>query len=408
MLRTVNVGRRSLSDYQSLVERDLMAEIRELAADIKGLRVCHISGSSTTGGIAELLASTVPLFNDAGLDTEWKALFGREEFFAAAGAFHAGLQGGDDVSDAEMQVFERYSLLNAGGMSGAYDVVVVHDPHPLGLRGTVASLDDAVWIWRCHLDLSDPNPATLERVRPMMAGYDLSVFHVAGYVPAGWGTETVIIPPAIDPLTPKNMGLAADDAAYIVSQFGVDPGRPLITQVSALGPWKDPIGVIDAFRIARQDVPGLQLALLGAAIPGERDYLMRTIDHAAADPDIHLLYEPNRVGPLEVNAFQTQADVVVQKSVREGFGLTVTEGLWKGRPVVAGDVGGISIQIADGSTGYLVHSPEQCAERVVQVIRDPAAAHEMARRGKQHVRHQFLTPRLVRDWLGLMRRLSIR
>ncbi len=408
----MNVGRRALSEYQSLVNRDLIAEIRELATDVRGLRVCHISESADAGGVAELLASTVPPLNDLGLDVTWRGLTGRPEFFQVSATIRDGLQGAPvHLDDAMMRTFERYSLLNAGGLDGPYDVVIVHDPQPLGVRGSVDALGDPTWIWRCHLDLSTPDPHVFETMRPMLEGYSLSVFHMPGYVPQHGVNDPVIIPPAIDPLTPKNMGLPRPDAAHIVAQFGVDPQRPLMVQVSRFDPWKDPVGVIDAFRMAREEIPGLQLALVGPRADQHAsgvDCYTQTVDHAAGDPDIFLLSDVQRIGHIEVNAFQTQADVVVQKSLREGFGLPVTEALWKARPTVASDVGGIPSQIVDGSTGHLVMGPEECAARVVEVLRDPAAAAEMGLRGKQHVRHQFLTPRLIRDWLGLLRRVARR
>lgn len=408
----MQVGRRRLADYRSLVARDLLAEVRELAASVRGLRVCHVSAHGTRGGIAELLVGMVPLLNDVGVHASWRVLGGADEYFRVGRALHDGLQGASAaITDDDMRVYERYSLLNAGGMTGDFDVVIAHDPHPLGMRHGLDHAGDAKWIWRCHLDLSSPDPAALERVRPLLEPFDLGVFHMPSYLQPDLVREPVVIAPAIDPLVPKNMVLAADDAAHVVSRFGVDPTRPLMTQVSRFEPWKDPIGVIDAFRVAREDVPGLQLALVGPRRAAEArgdDHLQRTRDHAAGDPDIHLLSDEHDVGPVEVNAFQTQADVVVQKSLREGFGLTVTEALWKARPTVASDVGGIPRQITDAVTGYLVDSPEKCAARVVDAIRDPEWAREMARHGKQRVRDEFLTPRLLRDWLGLLRRVAMR
>jgi trehalose synthase len=218
----------------------------------------------------------------------------------------------------------------------------------------------------------------------------------------------VIMPPAIDPLSPKNMSLSPEDAAYIVDQFGLDTGRPLLVQVSRFDPWKDPLGVIDAYRMVKERVPAVQLALIGSMAtddPEGRDFFERTVEYAGDDRDIYILSNLNNVGAVEVNAFQSHADVVIQKSLREGFGLTVTEALWKARPTIGGAVGGIPLQIADGQTGFLVTSPEQTAERCLEVLADPEAARAMARRGKQHVRHDFLTPRLLRDWLGIIARL---
>jgi trehalose synthase len=412
VLRQVNVGHKSLADYHSIVSRDLMTEIRELAAAVRGLRVCHVNATAFGGGVAEILYSLVPLMNDVGLRADWKVMFGRDEFFGVTKKMHNALQGADQpLTDEDRRIFERYNLLNAGGMSGDYDVVVVHDPQPAAMRGNVPALDDARWIWRCHIDLSTPQPDALEFLRPMIQGYDLTVFHMADYVPSGAIPEPVVMPPAIDPLAPKNMALSGEDAAYIVNQFGLDVERPLLLQVSRFDPWKDPLGVIDAYRLVKEEIPGVQLALVGSMAsddPEGVEYYHRTVDYAAGDRDVYILSNLNNVGGVEVNAFQTQAAAVIQKSVREGFGLTVTEALWKARPTVAGNVGGIPLQVLDGETGYLVSSAEECADRILRLLRDPESARAMARRGKQHVRHDFLTPRLLRDWLGILRRVSAR
>jgi trehalose synthase len=221
--------------------------------------------------------------------------------------------------------------------------------------------------------------------------------------------EIVIWPPAIDPLMPKNMALSPEDAAYILDQFGIDVERPMLTQVSRFDPWKDPVGVIDAYRIVKQQVPEVQLALVGSMAhddPEGWDYYNRTLEYAGDDTDIYILSNMNSVGAVEVNAFQVHSAALIQKSIKEGFGLTVTEGLWKSKPVVAGRVGGIVAQIADGETGWLVDSVEECAQACIAVLRDPAGARARALRGKEHVRRHFLTPRLLRDWLVLFNRLA--
>jgi trehalose synthase len=219
----------------------------------------------------------------------------------------------------------------------------------------------------------------------------------------------VIWPPAIDPLAPKNMALAPDDAAYIVDQFGVDVSRPLMLQVSRFDPWKDPLGVIDAYREVKRVHPGMQLALVGSMAhddPEGWEYWNRTQDYCNEDPDIFMFSNLNNVGAVEVNAFQVQAAVCIQKSIREGFGLTVSEALWKSRPTIGGRVGGIVAQITDGETGYLVDSAEQCAQRTLDILADPGSTRDMTRRAKEHVRRRFLMPRLLRDWLALMHRMA--
>jgi trehalose synthase len=218
------------------------------------------------------------------------------------------------------------------------------------------------------------------------------------------------MPPAIDPLAPKNMSLSPEDAAYIVDQFGLDIERPLMLQVSRFDPWKDPLGVIDAYRIVKERFPDMQLALVGSMAtddPEGWEFFQSTMDYAGDDQDIYILSNLNNVGAVEVNAFQTQADVVIQKSIKEGFGLTVTEALWKARPTVAGNVGGIPLQIVDGETGYLISSADQAAERVLRILEDPELAKQLGRAGKERARELFLTPRLLCDWLRLFGELEL-
>jgi trehalose synthase len=231
------------------------------------------------------------------------------------------------------------------------------------------------------------------------------------YVPKGVdGHNGVkIIPPAIDPLSPKNMAFSPDDAAFVCRQFGIDVDRPLLTQVSRFDPWKDPMGVIDAYRLVHEEQPDVQLALVGSMAtddPEGWEFFQHTFEYAEGDEDIKILNNLNNVGAIEVNAFQSQSDVCLQKSIREGFGLTVTEALWKGRPTVAGNVGGIPLQIADGESGYLVDSAEQCAQRCLEILADPELGIRLGRAGKEHARREFLSPRLLRDWVELLAELD--
>jgi trehalose synthase len=213
-----------------------------------------------------------------------------------------------------------------------------------------------------------------------------------------------IVPPAIDPLTPKNMALSLEDATFVCSQFGIDTSRPVICQVSRFDPWKDPLGVIDAYRIVKAERPDVQLALVGSMAsddPEGWDFYNSTLAHANGDPDIHILNNFNNVGAIEVNAFQSLSEVVIQKSTREGFGLTVSEALWKGRPFIGGNVGGIPLQVRDGESGYLVDSVDQCAARILEILQDPAHGKALGLKGKEHVRAHFLTPRYLRDYLKI-------
>ena len=405
MLQPVHVAQKSLADYTHIVGRDLVEEIRTLAEGLQGKRVLHLSATAFGGGVAEILYTLVPLMKDAGLDAEWQVIYGREEFFNATKLMHNALQGNpQDLSPSEWEVWRRYNEMNAREMPRGWDYVIVHDPQPAAVRSLVPEKSEH-WIWRCHIDVSTPNPATMEQLLPSLVDYDASLFHVDAYVPAGLPRDGVnIVPPAIDPLTPKNMALSYDDAVFICSQFGIDTDRPLMCQVSRFDPWKDPLGVIDAYRIVKETMPSVQLALVGSMAsddPEGWDFYNATVAHAAGDPDVFILNNFNNVGAIEVNAFQSLSDVLIQKSTREGFGLTVSEALWKGRPFIGGDVGGIPLQVEDGVSGYLVSTVEDCAARTIAILEDPDLGRSLGRTGKEHVRRNFLTPRYLRDYLRI-------
>jgi trehalose synthase len=412
MLQLVNVGQKSLVDYATIATRGLMEEIRRLAEPLEGKRLVHLSATAFGGGVAEINYALVPLMRDAGLDAEWRIINGADEFFAATKTIHNALQGDSQgLTPTQQEVFRQYQALNAQEFEDEYDFVLVHDPQPAGM---IEHFPDSTahWIWRCHIDLSHPNPDVLGFLLPWFVRYDAAIFHMPEYVPRAEGMPpSYIWPPAIDPLTPKNMALSPEDAAYIVDQFGIDVERPLLTQVSRFDPWKDPLGVIDAYRQVKAEHPEVQLALVGSMAhddPEGWDYYNRTVAHAAGDPDVYILSNLNNVGSVEVNAFQVHSAAVIQKSIKEGFGLTVTEALWKTRPVVAGRVGGIVAQIQNGETGWLVdpESPEECAQACLEIMADPAVARQHALRGKEYVRRNFLMPRLLRDWLVLLNKLS--
>jgi trehalose synthase len=409
VLQLVNVGHKSLADYGTLVSRGLMNEIRRLAEPLRGRRVVHVSATAFGGGVAEINYTLVPLMADAGLDVEWRILRGADEFFAVTKAIHNALQGDPrSLTAAEIDVFRRYQTLNAEQLDAdEYDFVIVHDPQPVGLVDHFPE-HRAHWIWRGHIDFSTPNQEVFDVLLPYLARYDASIFHMREYVPRGNGLPRAFVwPPAIDPLMPKNMALSPEDAEYVVDQFGIDVERPLLTQVSRFDPWKDPLGVIDAYRAVKEGRPEVQLALVGSMAhddPEGWEYYNRTVEYADGDPDIYVLSNMNSVGAIEVNAFQVHSAAVIQKSIREGFGLTVTEALWKTRPTVAGRVGGIVAQL-DGETGWLVDSAEDCARACLEILDAPAEARRRALRGKEAVRRNFRTPRLLRDWLVLFNRL---
>jgi trehalose synthase len=411
VLPLVNVGHKSLDDYRTIVTRGLMEEIKRLAEPLAGARVVHVSATAFGGGVAEINYTLVPLMADAGLDVEWRIMRGTDEFYNVTKAMHNALQGDPRSLTAEEQaIYARYNAENALEFPETdYDYVIVHDPQPAAMIDAFATRT-ARWIWRGHIDFSTPNPEVFDVILPSLRRYDASIFHMREYAPKADGLRTVVIwPPAIDPLQPKNMALSAEDAAYIVDQFGIDVERPLLTQVSRFDPWKDPLGVIDAYRIVKRRFPGVQLALIGSMAhddPEGWEYYNRTVEHADGDPDIYILSNMNSVGGVEVNAFQVHSDAVLQKSTKEGFGLTVTEALWKARPVVAGNVGGIVAQIANGETGWLVDSVQDAADACIEILRDPNEARLRALKGKEYVRGHFLTPRLLRDWLVLFTKLG--
>src|SRR5919197_981895 len=409
MLQLVNVGHKSLGDYATIATRGLMDEIRRLAEPLAGKRVVHLSATAFGGGVAEINYTLIPLMQDAGLETEWRIVKGAEEFYNVTKTIHNALQGNPQgLTEEQREIFTRYQELNAREFSDEYDFVIAHDPQPVGIIDYFSD-SDACWIWRGHIDFSTPNHAVFDFVLPSIRRYDAAIFHMREYVPRGEGLPPCYIwPPAIDPLAPKNMALSAEDAAYIVDQFGIDVERPLLTQVSRFDPWKDPLGVIDAYRDVKERFPEVQLALVGSMAhddPEGWDYYNQTVAYAQGDPDIYILSNLNNIGGVEVNACQVHSDAVIQKSIREGFGLTITEALWKTRPVVAGRVGGIVRQIQDGETGWLVESPAECADACIEILRDRGEARLRALKGKEFVRRHFLMPRLLRDWLVLFYRL---
>jgi trehalose synthase len=411
LLQEVALGHKALGDYTHLTGRGLVDEIRELAEPLKGKRVLHISATAFGGGVSEILYTLVPLMRDVGLETSWQIIMGREEFFNATKLLHNSLQGDPNTLNTEQwELFDHYNAINAESLEGEWDFVIVHDPQPIGMKRG-AEKHGKHWIWRCHIDLSEPNPDPIERLQPLISEYDASVWHMEQYVPAGLRGDgkVQIVPPAIDPLSPKNMALSPDDASYVCDQFGIDVDRPLLTQVSRFDPWKDPMGVIDAYRMATKEIPDLQLALVGSMAtddPEGWEFFHRTYEYADNDPDIKILNNLNNVGAIEVNAFQSQSDVLMQKSIREGFGLTITEALWKSRPTIGGDVGGIPLQIVDGESGYLVSSAEQAAARTVEILKDPGLGKYLGRAGKERARERFLTPRLLLDWMRIFTSLE--
>ena len=410
----------SLDSYLAYMDPDQADELLSLAAELGHLRMVHLNSTATGGGVAEVLQSLVPLFNALDIETERIVINPTElEFFEVTKKIHNLLQGADgSLSPHELEVYHNNIGRVAHAMGQDHvsaDVWFLHDPQLLPLAGLLrrnGASSAKAWFWICHIDLTRPNQNAMGSLLPLHSDYDHLIFSMDEYVPRNMlnGTPVYIAPPAIDPLTGKNRALAESQAWDIVSAMGIDRARPLISQVSRFDLWKDPWGVIDAYRMARQSVPGLQLALLGLSQasddPEALEVLSSVASHAAADPDIHLYYDPSGL-PASidevVNAFQVASSVLMQKSTREGFGLTVTEAMWKGKPMIGGDAGGIRLQIEDGVSGYLVSSPDECADRIVTLMTDGNLAECIGTAAHDSVLRRFLLPRLALDYLRVAR-----
>jgi trehalose synthase len=409
-LQRVEVGRASLDTYRRTAGHEIIDAIVQLADALKGVRLLHLNSTASGGGVAELLNSLVPLEVDCGLNVEWRLLCPDEELFKVTKGFHNALQGQHlalTIADKTTYLAQNQHCAQMLP-TGAYDVAVVHDPQPAAIPSYAPSISSA-WVWRCHIDSSDPDPRVWNFLRHYVQQYDAAVFTMEQFIPPGLSIPSLyFIPPAIDPLSPKNRSLPKYLCREEVAQFGVDLARPLIIQVARFDPWKDPQGVIEAYRLIKKELPQTQLALIGsmAADDPQGWEIYNVIQaEARADPDVHILTNLNGVGAHEVNAFQRVADVVIQKSIREGFGLVVSEAVWKGTPVVGGNTGGIPLQIRDRVGGFLANSVEECAERVLFLLTHSDEAEDIARAGWTHVRDHFLTPRLLRDELQLIRAL---
>ncbi|MGA9192110.1 MAG: glycosyltransferase [Anaerolineales bacterium] len=404
MLQSVLLGAKQLEDFQTLVGDEEIEAIRALAEPLRGARVLHINATSTGGGVVEILRSLVPLMRDVGLEAEWQVIRGDNTFFEVTKACHNGLQGMDLPLTEDMRdVWRHYNKVNGTEFEGDYDFVVVHDPQPAGLLFFNERRGGKHWLWRCHLDSSTPNPEYWDFLAPYIKAYDASVFTMGAFVGPGLEAQPVfVIPPTIDPLSPKNAPIPLDQARQTVESFGVDLSRPLITQVSRFDPWKDPLGVVDVYRKIKARIAGVQLALLGAMATDDPEgwfYLDKTARRAGEDKDILILHNLQGVGDFQVGCFQSAADVVIQKSLKEGFGLVVAEAMWKGKPVVGGHVGGIPLQIIDQETGFLVDNIEDCAERAEFLLVNPEQSHQMGINAREHVRRNFLSSRHLKDYL---------
>ncbi len=416
MLPKVAIGRHccaqstDIENYRPLVGDPLIDELKGLAAELSGIRLCHINSTAAGGGVAELLGREIPLLQALGLAADWRLIHGDPEFFQVTKGFHNALQGGVFPLTREAQeTYLEHNRASAELLEGDYDVSIVHDPQPAALRH-FARARKGVWIWRCHIDSSDPNPEVWAFLRPFIEEYDAVVFTLEAFRPLDLQVGRVaFIPPAIDPLSTKNMELPEEICRRALADSGLDLNRPILLQVSRFDPWKDPLGVIRVYRLVKEVRPKVQLALVGAMAGDDPEgwaLLEAVNEEAARDEDLYVFTNLTGVGNMEVNAFQRGADLVIQKSLKEGFGLVVSEALWKGKAVVAGKAGGIPLQVPPEYRQYLVTSVEECAEKVLDLLDHPGIRAAFGRAGREWVREHFLLPRLVRDELALIRALA--
>lgn len=398
-----------LEDYRGIVSDEVLADLHRRASRLLGKHVVHMNSTAYGGGVAEILYSLVPLMNDAGLEAGWRVLVGDADFFNVTKAFHNGIQGARIELTAEMK--DTYVETNAAFSQYTHvqrhDAVIIHDPQPLPIIRYYGKSQP--WVWRCHIDLSNPDPALWHFLKGFILRYDLVVVSHESYMRPDLPIEQRIVHPAIDPLGHKNCDLTDEQIAQSLKRFDVPTDKPFVLQVSRFDRWKDPVGVVEVFKRVKERV-GCRLVLAGNMAtddPEGADVLAET-RVAAGD-----LIESGDVlfilgaRDTEINALQRVASVVMQKSTREGFGLTVSEALWKGTPVVAGAVGGIPLQVSQGVGGFLVDPTDYdgAADKVVFLLENPDEAAEIGRLGKEHVRENFLTTRLLGHWLAILEEL---
>jgi len=409
-MNTVTVCELSLDDYAETIGEKEICEIRTLAEKLDGKSVVHVNSTSFGGGVAEILHRLVPLMCDVGLKAQWKVIRGSDEFFNVTKAFHNGLQGMNiPLTEQMKKTYLEYNKMNSHELDLNHEFVVIHDNQPAAMINYYLSRVGK-WIWRCHIDLSHPNQKFTNFIIPFLLQYDALIFTMKQFVQKPLKSKKVaLITPTIDPLSAKNKPLPQSLILSLLDKYDVDAEKPVITQVARFDPWKDPLGVIDVYRLVKKKMSNVQLLLIASMAKDDPEgwtYYEKTARHAAEDYNIHLLTDLKSVGDIEVNAFQRASDVVLQKSIREGFGLSVAEALWKEVPVIGGNVGGIPLQILHGKTGFLVNSIEDAAEKTLWLLKHPAEAKKMGKQGKEHILKNFLITRHLKDYLNLFSSLS--
>lgn len=396
----------NLRDYEGIAEPGDLRAIEHMAARLEGRKMLHVNSTAAGGGVAELLARMVPLFKGLGIDVRWEVMQADRPFFEATKNIHNSLQGqGAPLTKEMWDTYRAVNIENAQRIDLDADFTVIHDPQPAMF---IDYRKRGIWIWRCHIDISSPEPMTWHFLKDIVKNYEASVFSVASFAQSLPITQ-FLMQPTIDPLAEKNVQLEDEEVKGIYERLGVPLDKPVLLQVSRFDPFKDPIGVIEAYRLAKK-YHDCSLVLAGGTAtddPEGEKVLAEVQEKAGGDPDIHILLLPP-FSDREVNALQRGATVVLQKSTREGFGLVVAEALWKKKPVIAGDVGGIPLQVIEGVTGYLVHSVEGAAYRIRQLLENPELAKRMGEAGREHIRRNFITTKNIRNYLGFWTALEKR
>jgi trehalose synthase len=405
MQRIEQLRKINLDDYVPIVGQEEVDSVKNLAEKLKGKSVTHVNSTSFGGGVAELLQNLVPLMKDVGLDVHWEIIKGSLDFFNVTKKIHNALQGMTlDLSPSDVRTYLEYNRMNSESTILNTDFVVIHDNQPAAMIQFLTEKSDK-WIWRCHIDLSTPNVAVWNFLEPYIGRYDAAIFTSEKYIMPNLKIPKVFVStPSIDPLSDKNKDLQEDKVSEILNKFGVNPEKPIITQVGRFDPWKDPLGVIDVYRLVKKEIPQVQLLLIAGMATDDPEgwtYFEKTARHAGDDKDIHFLTDFKGVSDIEVNAFQRASWVLLQMSTREGFGLSVTEGLWKGIPVIGRNVGGIPLQVINGKNGFLINSVEEAAEKTLYLLNHREEAKQIGANGKQHVKNNFLIVEDLKNYLKI-------
>ncbi|MDP3048613.1 MAG: glycosyltransferase [Thermodesulfovibrionales bacterium] len=393
--------RAKIQDYVPIVGRSTIEELRALAERLSGKVIQNINSTFTGGGVAEILTRMVPLLNQLGVDAQWTTIKGQKDFFDVTKKFHNALHGRkEDISSEDLSLFLEVNKKNIEELKFQGDIFFIHDPQPVALIAKKKELGGK-WIWRCHIDVSNPDKGVWEFVRNFVTDYDAAVFSAPNFSQE-LPIRQFLISPSIDPLSDKSKELSSETVDSVLNKYGLDKDKPIIAQISRFDYLKDPIGVIQAFEMVRKSID-CQLVLAGGTAtddPESERVLEEVRDRASGKPDIHILLIPPE-SDIEINALQQAATVILQKSIKEGFGLTVTEALWKGKPVVASAVGGIQLQVKNKLTGLLCHSVEGAAYAVKRLLSNREYAAWLGKNAREHVRQNFLITRHLKDYLLL-------